>query len=123
MLKVRNHREGFEDSMKNDDIDALIFSGSSDRTKNTKTTYTIEAQTKDHTFAIGVNQHLILPLLSADGELLSSGKSSKNPTYSSGILQVRSLSLDGTNLSDITWSIVGMSGSENVSLSGTGGIV
>lgn len=120
MLKVRNHREGFEDSMKSDDIDTAIFSGSSDRTKNTKTTYTIEAQTGSHIFTVEPDEHLILPLFVGNGDTLVPG-SSKDPSFNSGIIKTSNLKLE-TSGSNISWSIVAMSGSENVSLAGSGNI-
>ena len=96
MLKVRNHREGFEDSMKSDDIDTVIFSGSSDRTKNTKTTYTIEAQTGSHIFTVGPDEHLILPLFVGNGNILAPG-SSKDPSFNSAILPTKNFRLQTTS--------------------------
>ena len=120
MLKVRNHREGFEDSMKNDDLDAGIFSGSSDRTKNTKTTYTIEAASSSGSFVLPKDEHLILPLFVGSGNTLSPGNS-KNPSFSTIVTKTTGLQITGAN-TDISWSIVAMSGSENVSLAGNGNI-
>ena len=91
MLKVRNHREGFEDSMKNDDIDTVIFSGSTDRTKNTKTTYTIEAQTGSHVFIVGPDEHLILPLFVGSGDPISTH--AKNPSFSTGVTRTTGLQI------------------------------
>ena len=91
MLKVRNHREGFEDSMKNDDLDAGIFSGSSDRTKNTKTTYAIEAQTGSHIFTVGPDEHLILPLFVGSADLISTH--SRNPSFSTGVARTTGLQI------------------------------
>jgi hypothetical protein len=67
MLKVRNHREGFQDSMSTTDLDATIFSGSTDRTKGIRTSYTIVAQTGSRTFALDQDSHLILPLFTGTG--------------------------------------------------------
>ncbi len=119
MLKVRNHREGFEDSMKTDDIDTLIFSGSSDRTKNTKTTYAIEAQTGSHIFTVGPDEHLILPLFVGSADLISTH--SRNPSFSTGVTRTTGLQITWAD-ANISWSIVAMSGSENVSLAGNGNI-
>lgn len=91
MLKVRNHREGFEDSMKNDDLDAGIFSGSSDRTKNTKTTYTIEAASSSGSFVLAKDEHLILPLFVGSADLISTH--SRNPSFSTGVARTTGLQI------------------------------
>ena len=52
MLKVKNHREGFADTMSAEVIDAVLFSGSTDRTRTIKTSYTIEANTGSAIFTL-----------------------------------------------------------------------
>ena len=60
--KVKNHREGFSDSMSSSDPDGTMLSGSSDRTRNTDTHYRVAAATTSGSFTVGTNSHLILPL-------------------------------------------------------------
>ncbi len=62
MLKVRNHREGFADSMESDDIDAVLFSGSSERNQSLRTSYRIDASTGSALWTVPSQSHLILPL-------------------------------------------------------------
>ncbi len=122
MLKVRNHREWFEDTMIENDVDSEIFSGSSERTNGIKTTYTIHAQTGSQIFTLWPSEHLILPLFVGDDTLLS-GKS-KNPSFSTNIVKSNGLKLSRVDNDEntISWSIVAMSGSENISLAGSGKI-
>lgn len=138
MLKVRNHREWFEDTMIENDIDSEIFSGSSERTNGIKTTYAIHAQTGSQIFTLWPSEHLILPLFVGDDTIIS-GKS-KNPSFSTNIVKSNGLKLSRADIdwtdpgdiliglfgssseNNISWSIVAMSGSENVSLAGSGKI-
>ncbi len=119
MLKVANHREGFQDAMTKSDLDGAMLVWSTERTKNTETSYTIEAQSNRKIFSLGWGKHLILPLFVGNGDILSNN--SKNPSFNSGITQISQLQLQTTS-SDISWSIVAMSGSENISIAGTGEI-
>lgn len=52
MLKVANHRDGFQDRMLVTDPDKNLFSGSTDRTKSTTVGYTILSQSNDQTIAL-----------------------------------------------------------------------
>jgi hypothetical protein len=71
MLKVGNHRDGFQDELTESDIDQVLFSGSSDRTKNNKISYKIFAQTGTYTKTILPGEYLIFPLFSGDDEYLA----------------------------------------------------
>lgn len=121
MLKVKNHREGFADTMSAEDIDAVLFSGSTDWTRTIKTSYTIEANTGSAIFTLWENSHLIVPLFTANSTALSLTGTSKDPRYSPWVNRATTLTLD-TNWADISWSIVAMSGSESVSLAWSGEI-
>ncbi len=121
MLKVKNHREGFADTMSAEDIDAVLFSGSTDRTRTIATSYTIEANTGSAIFTLWASSHLIVPLFSANSTALSLTGTSKDPRYSPWVSRATALTLE-TNWADISWSIVAMSGSESVSLAWSGKI-
>ena len=62
MLKVRNHREGFSDSINPMSPDSKMLSGNTERSKNIETNYTIRASTGSAEFRIEADSHLILPL-------------------------------------------------------------
>jgi hypothetical protein len=51
MLKIKNHRDGFTDTMDTVSPDALIFSGASPRTDKVTLSYTIETQSNNLTFS------------------------------------------------------------------------
>ncbi|GAB0174535.1 MAG: hypothetical protein HHAS10_04140 [Candidatus Altimarinota bacterium] len=123
MLKVGNHRDGFQDEVTESDLDQILFSGATDRTTNNKITYHIYAQTGNLRETILPGDYLIFPLFSGDDDYIVSGKPSKIPNINTGSTIVdnfrMSLSMTPEN---IYWSIIAMSGSQNVSLSGTGEI-
>jgi hypothetical protein len=52
MLKVGNHRDGFQDELTDVDLDQILFSGSTDRTINNKISYKMIAQTSSLTKTI-----------------------------------------------------------------------
>ncbi len=120
MLKIANHREGFSDSVINTDLDGKMLIGSTERTKNIETKYTIEAQSSSGTFSLASKGHLILPLFIGDGVTLTSW-ASKNPSSPWTVTQVSSLLISWAD-ENISWSIVAMNGSENISITGTGNI-
>lgn len=127
MLKVKNHREGFADSVTPDDLDGTIFSGSTERTKNIQTQYTITAQSGTYTTQLDEGRSLILPLSVGTGIFLRSSNPSINPITNTGTDQVRSItSLSTGNNANISWSIIAMSGAgigaESVGITGTGDI-
>lgn len=122
MLKVKNHRDGFSDKMDGSSPDALIFSGASPRTDKVKVTYTIEAQSTDIVFSGGTNNYTIFPLFTGKCQAYIDPMKSCDPSAYSGNIQVENiLELSTTwNPNDLSWSIVGMSGSENVSITWIG---
>ncbi len=119
MLKIVNHREWFSDSVWNNDNDWKMLIGSTDRTKNIETDYSIESQSSEKVFSLEAGKHLILPLFVWESPLLS-GKS-RHPEYSRDITLPKVLTLSNAD-ENISWSIVAMSGSENISIAGTGNI-
>lgn len=120
MLKIANHREGFSDSVTNADLDGKMLIGSTERTKNIETNYTIEAQSNSGTFSLVSKDHLILPLFIGDGFTLTPW-TSKNPSSPWTVTQVSTLRISWAG-ENISWNIIAMSGSENVSIAGTGEI-
>ncbi|MDD2693349.1 MAG: hypothetical protein PHY14_00275 [Candidatus Gracilibacteria bacterium] len=124
MLKVKNHREGFQDTMTNTDPDAKMFVGNTPRTLGTQVQYQIASQSKDKTFTLSGSSHLILPLFAGTGNIITGASRSLDPRNNSMTEGISTLSLTSTgDISALSWSIVAMSGSENISLAGTGTIV
>lgn len=117
MLKVRNHREWFQDTVTNSDTDGKILIPTTLRSRGMGSSYTIEASSLDTEFMLESNNHLILPLFSSPGIALSG--LSRNPTTDTTTLKSENLTVDLGNLS---WTIVAMSGSESVGLTGSGDI-
>ena len=83
MLKVRNHRDGFADSMTGGDLDGQMFLYQSTRSAGLSPSYTIEASSTGKTFEIAPNEHLIIPLFVGSGEIISG--QSKDPRKSDRI--------------------------------------
>lgn len=120
MLKVGNHRDGFQDEVTESDLDQILFSWATDRTTNNKITYHIYAQTWNLRESILPGDYLIFPLFSGNDDYIVSGKPSKLPTISSGSIIVDNFRMSlSTNPENIYWNIIAMSGAQNVSLSWT----
>ena len=124
MLKVRNHRDGFADAMTTTSPDARIFSWASARTDKVAVAYTIESQSANMTFSGWSDRYIIIPLFTGKCQWVLGTSTSCNPNLHLDTLQVTSINELSTSWipSDLSWSIVAMSGSENVSISGTGKI-
>jgi hypothetical protein len=122
MLKVANHRDGFQDSLTDSDPDQTLFHGSTPRTEKNTIHYTIEAQSKHYEKTLTPDEYLIFPLFVWVGKTPALSSHSENPeshteTKNTQWLKVAVTSWDASGLS---WSIVGMSGGTNVSLVGSG---
>jgi hypothetical protein len=54
MLKSKNHRDGFQDTIDSSVVepDAIFFSGMTDRSRGMKVGYTMVAQSKNTTFSV-----------------------------------------------------------------------
>lgn len=118
MLKVANHRDGFEDTMTQVDLDQILFSGSTSRSQNNTVTYTILAQTGSFTRTVNQDDYLIFPLFTGNGEKIVSRSASNNPSKNTGstVTQNLRMTISG-NPEDISWNIIAMSGTTNISLS------
>ncbi len=121
MLKVANHRDGFQDTMLSTSPDALIWSGSTLRTDKVRINYTIRAQSSDATFSWGNDTHIIVPLFvgKCQGLLDTASCNPEEHKITNQVQSILELS-SSSSPNDLYWSIVGMSGSENISLAGTG---
>lgn len=123
MLKVTNHRDGFQDELTEADLDQILFSGSTDRTVNNTVSYKIQAQTNSYTKNILPWDYLIFPLFAGTDEYIVAGKPSRNPSFSSGSIVAENFRMSlSTTPENVYWSIIAMSWSQNTSLSGTGEI-
>lgn len=65
MLKVRNHREGFADSVENSQLDGQILVPTTERSRNMQSSYSIEANSTGYTASLESDNHLILPLFAS----------------------------------------------------------
>jgi hypothetical protein len=101
------------------DIDALMFIGSTPRTQSTSVRYMLSSQSRDESFFF--TGHLIIPLFSGTGLINTGSITSYDPNYSTGVVKVKDIAFQAlSNPENISWSIVGMSGGQNMSLAGTG---
>lgn len=121
MLKAKNHKDGFQDTVTNTEPDGKILELLTPRSKWVKTEYSIIASSKDKTFVIENFQHLIIPLFVSNEWIMSPWwVQSKNPSYQTGSINTSNLSIVG--VWDLAWSITAMSGSETISITGSGDI-
>ncbi len=115
MLKVRNHREWFEDELNSSEPDWTMLNLLSDRSKNMKVTYTIESASSEMIFTVWPNEHLIIPLFASTEDPIIPGWTSKKPHKNINVWKVTNLYVEGIN--GLKWTIVAMSGSESTWLS------
>lgn len=120
MLKVRNHREWFQDSVDEMEPDGAIFHLTTEKSRNMKTSYSIKSNSSDSTFPLEQNEHIIIPLFSAKESLIQGATYSKKPLKNTDTILVKNLEV--TWMPDLSWTIVAMSGSESTGLSGSGNI-
>jgi len=71
MLKIRNHRDGFSDSMTGGDLDGAMFRHTTARSEKLEPSYQIEASSREKAFEVAPNEHLIVPLFVGTGEIIS----------------------------------------------------
>ncbi len=116
MLKVRNHREGFSDTMNSENIDGKQFLPETERSKNLESEYRIQASATGYTQILSPNEHLIIPLFSGKENPIDAFWNSKNPSFSWWVLSVNSLTVTG--LDGLTWTITSMSGGQSIGLTG-----
>ncbi len=119
MLKIKNHRDGFQDTTFSGELDGNILNLSTLRSARLRSEYQISAASTDTNFTLSGGQHLIIPLFADSGSLLPVSIGSKDPILSD-IRHTSWLKVDG--ISGLSWSITAMSGSQSVSLWGVGNI-
>ena len=123
MLKIKNHREWFQDTMGEGDVDGYMLAWVTPRTSTIESNYQIVSQASSGTFSLSGSSHLIIPLFVGTGVPINGSMHSRDPREDMNIQRVRSLTLSSSmNLENISWSIVGMSGTGNIGIAGTGSI-
>lgn len=118
MLKVRNHRDGFQDTTFSGELDGNLLDLSTPRSVWLHSQYQISAASTAQIFTLSGQQHLIVPLFVGTGTILSGF--SKNPNYETGVDNTRGLNISG--ISGLSWAITAMSGSESIAITGVGDI-
>lgn len=93
MLKVRNHRDGFQDSVDSNSVDGKILATVLPRSTGLQSEYTMTGSSTDTIFTVIPGQHLILPLFASDETLLTSGNPSKKPNYNTSVKKVSNLNI------------------------------
>jgi hypothetical protein len=93
MLKIRNHRDGFDDATFSGELDGNILDLSTPRSRGLHSQYQISAASTGTTFTLSGSQHLIVPLFAATGTLLPISVVSKNPEYGTGVQHTIGLSI------------------------------
>lgn len=107
MLKIRNHREGFEDAVSLDTSDGREnFTHTTDRSKNLRAEYTIRASSKKEFFTLPSGEHLIIPLFTAQKTLIDG--SSASPMAQTGVIATTGLTVTG--IASNTGTLVGTIG-------------
>jgi hypothetical protein len=120
MLKIRNHREGFADSMTTDDRDGKMLELTTERSKGMKSSYKITANSLNYTFVVSSGAHLIIPLFTANESFIDGSSSSKKPFYNTSVINTSNIVVNW--FTDMPWTIVAMSGSTSLGITGTGNI-
>ncbi|MDD2515885.1 MAG: hypothetical protein PHF46_03215 [Candidatus Gracilibacteria bacterium] len=122
LLKIKNHREGFEDKITKEDYDSKLLAenpGNINKSKDNIISYEIESYAKDYSGSIASYQFEIIPLFFDEGKLIQ--KNSKN--YSSSSIDItKTIDFKLTSPDSLLWNIIGnntISG-ETVGISGTG---
>jgi hypothetical protein len=117
MLKVRNHPDGFEDSVSQSEPDGTLLDLSTERSRGITTQYAIHAATNSQMFLVGAQEHLIIPLFTADESLLPLATTSRNPTKTGATKNTNNLQVIVLDPS-ASWTITAMSGSESIAITG-----
>lgn len=132
MLKIRNHADGFQDSMflKKDgpsDADAKMFALKTERSKGLEVGYEMMTQTDRYEGKLEKDKFLVLPLGVGKAEDFSSvSPNSKKPDKNDKIISISGLEVSRID-NDVSWTIsatkVHSGGTtENIGLQGQGNI-
>ena len=115
MLKTRNHRDGFQDATFSWELDGNLLDLTTARSQGLRTEYSIVASSTGTIFTLSGGQHLIVPLFVDSGSLLDRSVVSRDPS----LPDIRkTLWLGVTWLTWLSWTVVAMSGSESVAITG-----
>jgi hypothetical protein len=117
MLKMANHRDGFQDQTFSWETDGNILDLSTSRSKWLYSEYNIIASSKNSKFTLSGSEHLIIPLFVSTGST-KIGALSLHPKYNTGTANTEWLNISGIDW--LGWTIVAMSGSESVAITGVG---
>lgn len=121
MLKIRNHKDGFQDLVWSVDPDGKIMTLSTPRSEWLQAQYSIIASSTDRSFTLWTWHHLVIPLFTSNETLITPGWiQSKNPTYNTGATNTSNLSISG--IWNQSWTIVAMSGANSIAITGSGDI-
>ena len=119
MLKARNHRDGFQDATFSGELDGNILDLSTPRSSGLHTQYNIVASSTGQTFSLSGWQHLIVPLFASSGSA-TLWVTSLSPEFHAWVLTTQNLNI--SNITWLSWTIVAMSGSESIAITGIGNI-
>ncbi|NRH21299.1 hypothetical protein HOO68_04615 [Candidatus Gracilibacteria bacterium] len=121
MLKIRNHKDGFQDIVSSTEPDGKIMELSTPRSAGLQSEYTIVAASSGKTFIVGDGEHLVIPLFTSDeSPITPGGIHSKNPSYNTGSINSSGLYISG--IGSLSWTIIAMDGLKSVALTGDGDI-
>lgn len=131
MLKIKNHADGFQDSMTgwtaaDSDVDWSMFTLVTPRSEGMNIHYEIQANTWSSTpvnFDLKSWQHLILPLFIDKGKEISAWKKSKKPEENTSDLSPTEgidVWINGSNNNNVYWTIsaINKNTNENIGLQG-----
>ena len=119
MLKIRNHADGFEDTVDSSlqDLDTEMFKMTMPRSAWMEMKYEILAQTGSYSTKIEKNGFLVIPLFAGTDEVLSN--KSLKPLKWDETKPSTGLAVSGLN-ADSSWTITAMNGQQSVALQGSG---
>lgn len=122
LLKIKNHREWFEDKITKEDYDSKLLAENPwniNKSKDNIISYEIESYAKDYSGSIASYQFEIIPLFFDEGKLIQ--KNSKN--YSSSSIDItKTIDFKLTSPDSLLWNIIWNNtiSWETVWISGTG---
>lgn len=122
MMKVRNHREGFQDAVGTGDPEYSILSGTNTRTRGLTIEYTMQTQSTSYSGEIEPTEHLVIPLFVGDDDLI--GDNSKKPTLWNDTTLSNFMSFSTDSPENLGWNILALEKAtgETFGLAGSGKI-
>ncbi len=120
MLKMANHRDGFQDIVTKVEPDGKLLGLSIPRSSWLDSEYNIVSSSTGKIFSLSGSEHLIIPLFVSNENFITPGSKSKYPTYHTGTTNTEWLNISG--IGTLGWTIVAMSGSESIAMNWNGNI-